>query len=414
MEQTAFITAEGLQKPLTDWFTIGRAENCDLRTENHHLEERHARIERKADGWFLKDLRSSSGTWLNQSRVLEAYLEHGDMIRCGDLEVIFSKGQTQISDFPIKSRNPEWSELLGSMAHVAQTPFPILLMGPSGTGKDVLTQALHKHSPRAHGPLVSVNCGALTESLVESELFGHIKGSFTGALSDRKGAFEAGRGGTLFLDEIGDLPISLQSKLLRALENNEIRPVGSDRTIKTDVRIIAATHHDLNDRVREGLFRQDLFYRLNVISITPPPLKDRMEDFQDLLYGFCRSLRVRFSVAAIRRLEKHPWPGNIRELKNLVSRACALYPGQSIEESHVEKLLATSPRSTSFDTSLPDTGPRTHLPVIQEIERQMIIKRLRANQGNQRRTANDLGLPKSTLHDRIRTYGIDLEACKAP
>lgn len=409
MEKTYLQLPDGQHKTLKDWFTIGSDEGCDLILAS--AAPRHARLEKKPEGWLLKDLRSDTGTWLNRNRILEAYLQPGDSFRCGEAELILQETGGRTEKFPLSSRNPEWNELLQSLVHVAKTPFPVLLMGPSGTGKDVITQALHKCSPRSHGPLVSVNCGALTESLVESELFGHVKGSFTGALSDRKGAFEAARGGTLFLDEIGDLPMSLQSKLLRALENNEIRPVGSDRTVKTDVRVIAATHHDLEDRVREGLFRQDLYFRLNVISISPPPLKGRMEDFEDLLYGFCRAMRVRFSVAAIRRLEKHSWPGNIRELKNLVARACALFPQTSIEESHIEKLL--SARAFQGGSEIPFVEPSrggAPLPVIQEIERQMILKRLKANKGNQRRTANDLGLPKSTLHDRIRTYGIDIES----
>ncbi|MBX3039970.1 MAG: sigma 54-dependent Fis family transcriptional regulator [Bdellovibrionaceae bacterium] len=408
MEKAHLQLPDGQLKPLKEWFTIGSDENCDLILPS--AAPRHARLEKTPDGWLLKDLRSPTGTWLNRNRIIEAYLQPGDLIRCGEAELFLMEKESSTREFPLSSRNPEWNELLKSLGHVAKTSFPILLMGPSGTGKDVIAQALHKFSPRSHGPLVSVNCGALTESLVESELFGHVKGSFTGALNDRKGAFEAARGGTLFLDEIGDLPMVLQSKLLRALENNEIRPVGSDRTVRTDVRIVAATHHDLEDRVREGLFRQDLYFRLNVISISPPSLKNRMEDFEDLLYGFCRSMRVRFSVAAIRRLEKHTWPGNIRELKNLVARACALFPQTSIEETHIEKLL--SARAFQGGLEIPATEPSrgAPLPVIQEIERQMIMKRLRANKGNQRRTANDLGLPKSTLHDRIRTYGIDLDS----
>ena len=198
-----------------------------------------------------------------------------------------------------------------SLSSVATSSCPVLILGPSGTGKDVLANAIHNSSKKSGAPFISVNCSALTETLVESELFGHTKGSFTDAVSDRKGAFEAARGGTLFLDEIGDLPYSLQAKLLRALENNEIRPVGSDRSIKTDVRIIAATHQNLYNKIRDGEFRADLFYRLNVITIETPALKERIEDFDNLLYSFARQMRVRFSFNAIKTLKKHDWPGNI-------------------------------------------------------------------------------------------------------
>ncbi len=195
-----------------------------------------------------------------------------------------------------------------NLGNVAKTDFPVLILGPSGTGKDVIAQALHQTSDR-QGPFLSVNCSALSETLIESELFGHVKGSFTGAVNDRKGAFEAARGGTLFLDEIGDLSYNLQAKLLRALENGEIRAVGADRNTQTDVRIIAATHQNLGEKIREGSFRSDLYYRLNVVTVTPPALNLRMEDFEGLLYGFARSMRVRFSHGAI------------VSLKNILGRA---------------------------------------------------------------------------------------------
>ncbi|MBX3035096.1 MAG: sigma 54-dependent Fis family transcriptional regulator [Bdellovibrionaceae bacterium] len=408
MSQFILRDSSGREFPLSTWFTMGRDPDCDLcLAEDVGVEDRHARLEQRGDSWVLKDLRSLGGTWLNSQRVFESEVRDGDWIRLGQAELLFSTTADE-EEFPLSSRNPEWNDTLKSLSGVARSEFPVLLLGPSGTGKDVLAQALHRSSPRRHSPLVSVNCGALTETLVESELFGHVKGSFTGALNDRKGAFEAARGGTLFLDEIGDLPMSLQSKLLRALENEEIRPVGADRVVRTDVRIVAATHQDLPEKIQQGLFRADLYYRLNVITVEPPALAHRMEDFEDILYGFCRKMRVRFSVAAIRRLQRHAWPGNIRELRNLVARASALYPKVSIEESHIERLLGPkdpSPSALPFESSTP-------LPVIQEIERQMILKRLRANKGNQRRTAIDLGLPKSTLHDRIRSYGIDLNRFK--
>jgi DNA-binding NtrC family response regulator len=396
---------------INPWCLIGRDEGCDLRLESQDVSPRHARLEKREDGWIIKDLRTTTGTWVNGFRVEDSPIREGDWIRCGSEELLFTSGE-DADAFPLQSRNPEWQSVLQSLGSVARTEYPVLLLGPSGTGKDVIAQALHQTSDRRDGPFISVNCGALTETLVESELFGHIKGSFTGAISDRKGAFEAARGGTLFLDEIGDLPSSLQSKLLRALENQEIRPVGSDRTVKTNIRVIAATHQDLNEKVEDGRFRSDLFYRLNVVAISPPALVHRMEDFEDLLYKFCRQMRVRFSVAAILKLKKHHWPGNIREMRNVVARASALFPKQSIEECHVQRLIGSVSAPPSAQPAY-DPSPDGTMPVIKEIEKQMILKRLRANRGNQRRTASDLGLPKSTLNDRIRTYGIDAESFKS-
>ncbi|MGZ3743290.1 MAG: sigma-54 interaction domain-containing protein [Pseudobdellovibrionaceae bacterium] len=310
--------------------------------------------------------------------------------------------------FPLHSRNHLWNTELQSLYGVAQTDFPVLLLGPSGTGKDVIAQAIHKSSKRAQSAFVSVNCSALTETLIESELFGHIKGAFTGAVTDRKGAFESARFGTLFLDEIGDLPFNLQAKLLRALENNEIRPLGSDRITKTNIRVIAATHQNLSQKINEGQFRSDLFFRLNVVSVYAPPLRERIEDFEDLLYTFAKQMRVRFSFDAIQKLKMHSWPGNIRELRNLVSRAAALFPHQQIDLERTERLL----KSSTVYTPTPDENSQPRMSVIKEVEKTMILKKLQENRGNQRKTAQDLGMPKSTLNDRLRQYNVDYKMYK--
>jgi transcriptional regulator with GAF, ATPase, and Fis domain len=293
------------------------------------------------------------------------------------------------------------------------------MIGPSGAGKEILANAIHASSRRRQGPFVTINCSALSESLIESELFGHVRGSFTGATHDRKGAFEIARGGTIFLDEIGDLPLSLQPKLLRTLENKEIRPVGSDRTVETDVRVIAATHKDLEGMVYQNRFREDLYWRLNVCSIRPPALRDRMEDFTDLVYFFCKQMRVRLSYGAIESLKDHSWPGNIRELKNVISRASAYYPGHHIQAEEIETLidrplqLAPEALHLADPSAINAAGAQnTGGSVMREIEREMIIRRLVANHGNQRKTAIDLGMPKSTLHDRLKTYSIDLAQIK--
>jgi DNA-binding NtrC family response regulator len=388
--------------PFSDFMTLGRDPECQVALTEESIADRHARIEKRDQFYVLRDLRSSEGSFVNNMRVMEACLQDGDIIRIGNQEIVFLEKEDEPGVFPIKSRNEIWNQELQRLYQVAKTEFPILILGPSGTGKDVIAQKLHECSRRARGPFVSVNCSALSETLIESELFGHIKGSFTGAINDRKGAFEAARGGTLFLDEIGDLTYSLQAKLLRALENNEIRPVGADHNVKTNVRIIAATHQNLGQRIKEGHFRSDLYFRLNVVTVAPPALEHRMEDFESLMYTFARQLRVRFSFGAIQRLKQHSWPGNIRELKNVVSRASALYPREQITESHVESLLDRSLSDQNEERNFNNTS------VIKEIERQMIIKRLEANRGNQRRTASDLGMPKSTLHDRLKYYNIDV------
>lgn len=399
---------------LSDLAYIGSDPLCKVRLENNLLEAQHARLEIRNDGLIIKDMRTKSGTFVNGATIIEAVLKDGDVITVGDLNLVLSDTLRKTQIFPLESRSELWNEKLKSLAHVAQTKHPVLLLGPSGSGKDIIAQSIHQASSQAHSLFLSVNCSALTETLVESELFGHIKGSFTGAVSDRKGAFESARNGTLFLDEIGDLPYTMQSKLLRALENNEIRPVGSDRNVKTNVRIIAATHQNLYQKIREGSFRSDLFYRLNVITLEVPSLKERIEDFDHLIYQFARQMRVRFSHNAIQLLKKYDWPGNIRELKNVVSRASALFPKEYIEEKHVDILINKKERIAHVPTGVTYAEENSgQVSVIREIEKQMILKRLAANHGNQKRTALDLGMPKSTLHDRIRTYNISVGQFKS-
>lgn len=393
-----------------EFLSIGRDVDNHIALLDPFVSNRHARIERRGNGFVLRDFRSRNGTYLNGGRVLEALLNEGDRIRVGGIDITFSsERESSLPTQILQSKSPLWQAQLERLPTIAQAHYPVLLTGPSGTGKDILAQTLHRLSPRKAGPFVSVNCSALTESLVESELFGHLKGSFTGATSDRKGAFEAARGGTLFLDEIGDLPLSLQPKLLRALENQQIRAVGSDQSTATDVRIVAATHHSLKKLVFEERFRADLYFRLNVVQVQVPSLQARMEDFDDLFYAFAKACRVRFSFGAIQKLKEHVWPGNIRELKNIVSRAKAYFDAKEVLETDVPALLdliMTPDNPPTLEESSPFKPSRS---VIREIEHEMIRSRLIANRGNQRKTASDLGMPKSTLHDRIRTYGIDVE-----
>jgi transcriptional regulator with GAF, ATPase, and Fis domain len=394
-----------------EYANIGSDDSCHIKIEDSGISDRHSRIEEKNNKLFIKDLRSANGTFINGAQILEAQLNDGDIITVGETELVVHDSNEKKMNFPMQSKNQIWSESLKTLDAVCLTNHTVLLLGASGSGKDVIAKNIHAFSERKNEPFLSVNCSALTETLVESELFGHVKGSFTGAINDRKGAFEAARNGTLFLDEIGDLSYPLQAKLLRALENSEIRPVGSDRTIKTDVRIIAATHQNLYEKIREGSFRSDLFYRLNVINVEVPDLVNRLEDFETIIYQFAKAMRVRFSFHAIEVLKKYNWPGNIRELKNLVTRAATLYPKQYITDELVNKLLQKQEkRADTVTNNLISSQSNTDigsLSVIKEIEKQMIIKRLSANRGSQKRTAADLGMPKSTLHDRLKNYKIN-------
>ncbi len=388
-----------------EFISLGRDSSNLIPIADPFVSTRHARIEKREGAYILKDLRSRNGTFLNGSRVYEVSLSPGDHIKIGEREFLFQdKIQTLDSNPLLKSKSPAWQSQLQNLPYFSQTDLPVLLLGPSGTGKEVLAKLIHDQSTRRKKPFISVNCSALSESLVESELFGHTKGSFTGATHNRPGAFEAARGGTLFLDEVGDLPLVLQPKLLRALENKEIRPVGSDKTLSTDVRIIAATHQNLNDKVKTGQFRADLFFRLHVIKMAIPSLRDRREDFEDLLYGFAKEMKVSFNFTAVEALKQHNWPGNIRELKNTVARASALFQGTRITEDLVPQLIdSVVPESRVYQQM------DSNLSIIKEMEKEMIRQRLIANRGNQRQTAADLNMPKSTLHDRIKSYGAEFE-----
>jgi DNA-binding NtrC family response regulator len=385
---------------LGDFFSVGRhPSNHLVFYEDSFASQKHCRIEKVNSKYILKDLKSKNGTFLNGEQIIEAPLKPYDEIQVGQSVFKYRESLDLDSKIPkefYQSKNSKWKADLENIPSYGASDMPVLILGPSGSGKEFVARALHFNSSRAYGELVSLNCSAFNEQLIESELFGHVEGAYTGATKNRKGAFQQAKGGTLLLDEIGDLPLSLQPKLLRALENKEIRPVGSDKTLKTDVRIIASTHKNLFKKVQEGLFREDLFYRLHALTINPPGLSERLEDFEDLLFYFARQYRVRFSPGAIAKLKHHSWPGNIRELKNLVLRASVINKKDGVQENDVEKLIG-APAQRELKTYQSKS-------VVKEFEKQMILDKLAENNGNQRQTAKDLGIAKSTLHDKIKKY----------
>ena len=402
--QSYYIEANNELLSLDSFFTVGRHPANNLAFINDPFaSQKHCRIEKKGTQYILKDLQSKNGTYLNGERILEAPLKPYDEIQIGQSSFLYRESlevKTDIPDSFYTSKNQNWQKELKRVPTIGASDMPVLIMGPSGAGKEYLTKALHFNSSRAYGEVVSLNCSAFSEQLIESELFGHLEGSFTGATKNRKGAFQQARGGTLVLDEIGDLPLNLQPKLLRALENKEIRPVGSDKSIKTDVRVIASTHKNLFKKVESGDFREDLFYRLSAITIEVPSLSERIEDFETLLFHFAKEFKIRFSPDAIKVLKSHHWPGNIRELKNVVMRASVLFKENGVGDAQAEELISQFKKKahpTSF--TIQSSGS-----VVKEMERQMILKKLKENNGNQRKTAQELGMAKSTLHDKIKRY----------
>jgi len=304
----------------------------------------------------------------------------------------------------------QMQEVLSLVARVAPTPSTVLIRGESGTGKELIAKAIHYHSPRHDRPFLKVNISALPETLLESELFGHEKGAFTGATERRVGRFEAADGGTLFLDEIGDLPLGLQVKLLRVLQEREIERLGSHRPIAVDIRILAATHHDLERAVRERRFREDLYYRLNVFPIVLPPLRERREDLPLLIEFLLKKFATRLGkfIATVSReamdvLLKYEYPGNVRELENLLERAIILARHDTIYSEDLPLHLRETPPEAK---EAPETGHASLPEVLQAIERQMLLRALERHGGVQTRAAAELGISERVLRYKVHKHGL--------
>jgi DNA-binding NtrC family response regulator len=310
-------------------------------------------------------------------------------------------------------RSPMMLEVYKLMARVADSSAAVVITGESGTGKELVARAIHRHSGRHHQPFVAVNCGALTETLLESELFGHAKGAFTGAISNRRGIFEQAAGGTVFLDEIGETSPALQVKLLRVLQEREVVPVGSNTPVTIRARVIAATNVDLEVLTRSSNFRRDLLYRLNVINIHLPPLRERREDIPLLAAYFVRKYTpperrpASLSAAATSILTNCPWPGNVRELENAIERAVTLSRGGVITEDDFPEHVRQSPRPKAA----PDDVDRMFagLPTIDEMEQRYLLHVLQAAGGNRKRAADILGINRRTLYRMAVRFNLELQ-----
>ncbi len=333
--------------------TIGSSAACTLRVTDPAVSRMHCGLEVDEDALVLRDLGSTNGTFVGELRVRDVVVLPGAVVRIGDSAFrIEVEGHARA--VPLSARE-SFGELVGTslamravyatLERVAGTDSTVLVTGETGTGKDVVARALHAESPRRRGPFVPVDCGAIPENLIESELFGHVRGAFTGAVQSRKGAFEEAHGGTLFLDEIGEMPLSMQPKLLRAIESRAVRRVGASTLTPVDVRIVAATHRTLARSVNEGTFREDLFYRLAVVEVELPPLRARRGDVTLLANRFFRKIappNTRLSSDVLGQLEARSWPGNVRELRNHVERAVAM--GELRDEA-APPSVASPPRS---------------------------------------------------------------------
>lgn len=406
--------------------TIGTAPDNGLCLSDETVSRRHCRIEVDEHGYRLVDLGSKNGTRLGPFRVREAYLGEGAVIGLGETELRWSPGQQEV-EVPIspssrfgamRGGSLAMREIFGLLERVAPTDTTVLIEGESGTGKELVAQEIHNRSRRSTGPLVVFDCSAVPRELIESELFGHVKGAFTGATSNRIGAFEQAKGGTLFLDELGELSLDLQPKLLRALESRTIRPVGGARPVQIDLRVIAATNRNLVAEVEEGNFREDLYYRLAVIKVRLPPLRERPEDVPLLVRHFIREMggnpdQLKVSYETMEKLKAHPWPGNVRELRNFIERTMVLSTGDSLSGKFLEAAPPSAAaegaaRGLAVDISLPFKDAKSRL--IDSFERDYWEQLLAATEQNISEAARRAGIHRKSAEYLVKKLALRCRA----
>jgi DNA-binding NtrC family response regulator len=447
---------------------LGSMEDNDVVLADDTVSRYHAKIVQEDTGYVLVDLRSTNGTFINKVRVREAFLKPGCTVGVGQGQLRFNALEEEVQIIPSQQTqcggliggNARMREIYSIIEKIAPTATTVVIEGETGTGKEVVAQTIHSLSPRQKGELVVFDCGAVPPNLIESELFGHEKGSFTGAMMTRQGLFELADGGTLFLDELGELPLDLQPKLLRALEQREVRRVGSSKPIKVDVRIIAATNRNLEDEVRAGRFRQDLFYRLSVVRLHLPALRERADDIPMLVQHFLRTgsynrggdgaQRVKqVTRDAMAALQNYPWPGNVRELVNVVERAISFCDGDSLTATDLPDYVRSarppsSPRAESkrgavvpgvlagagASLAAPPKPPEEMLGEgvtfkdakerwVAAFERDYILSLLRRHGGNISHAARDADIDRKYFRKLMKKYdieaaGLDEEDAEAP
>jgi len=394
-----------VERPLT----LGVAKDCDIALSDPTVSRHHCRIEYRDDLLFVRDLGSTNGTFVDGVQILEALLHPGVRLRLGRSELrLVARRRAASADktgpalfHGMVGGSAEMREIYRLLGKIAGSDAPVLISGETGTGKELAARAIHSASPRRDQPLVVVNCGAIPEELIESELFGHEKGAFTHAVTSRDGAFAEANGGTIFLDEIGELPPSVQATLLRVLEEHTFKRVGGNRELRSDFRVVAATNRNLADEVKEGSFRQDLFFRLYVAPVELPPLRKRLADLPVLIDYFLQgetpsgAAPPQLTPQGLAALQRYPWPGNVRELRNALARASLLSDSRQLGPDDFTFLLHQEEPGELFDLSR---------ITLQEVERLAIEAHLRAAKGQRRAAAASLGIATSTLYEKLKRY----------
>ena len=410
----------------SSWIRVGASDDCDLVLADNRVSGSHFEIQLDDTGYRLRDLGSTNGTFVSGLRVGEIYLNPNTVISVGDSRIRFEPLRHSIQ-IPLSGRD-RMGGLVGGSAgmravyaqieRVAPTDASVLVTGETGVGKELVAEAIHTHSSRADGPFVIIDCGSVAKNLIEGELFGYERGAFTGATHSHAGAFERANGGTVFLDELGELPIELQPKLLGALERREVRRLGGQKTIKFDIRVVAATNRDLLREMNKGLFREDLYYRLAVVRIRIPPLRERLEDIGDLAAHFLSMIpggsQVNLKPETVENLRRHDYPGNVRELRNLIERSVVMADEEMMARTTpLPGPIGADGEPTEGDEVLRfpvDAGVPFKIAkrqMVAEFERRYLRQLLEAHKGNVSAAARAAGLDRMTVHKMLNRSGIE-------
>jgi DNA-binding NtrC family response regulator len=410
---------------------IGKKTDNDIVVNDKTVSRNHVEIQVGEDNsYLLRDLNSTNGTSINSMKVKEAYLSQGDLIEVGETKIEFQTYDESVQIEPsdknefgeMVGKSRKMRQIFGVLERISPSQATVIIEGETGTGKELVAKAIHRHSLRKDKPCVTFDCSAVAPNLIESELFGHTKGSFTGAIKDRVGAFEAANGGTIFLDEIGELTLDLQPKLLRALEQREIKRVGSTQAVKLDVRVISATNRNLKEEVKAGKFREDLYYRLSVVKIQLPALRERLEDIPLIVEKILAHARynvkpdgsfyvMRVEDDALKILQRYQWPGNVRELNNILERAVSFSENGVIKGMHLQYVFSevesgeeATVRMQNFDLERPFKEAKQH--VVESFEKEYLQELLHRNKGNVSKAAREAKIDRKHLRNLLVKYEI--------
>jgi DNA-binding NtrC family response regulator len=392
---------------------FGSSPSCEMVLTDKTVSRQHLSAELVGDDVIMRDVGSTNGTFIQGSRFKEITIGFGAEVKLGRTVIKYLPDEEVVEPVPLEQTNlgslcggdTKMRQLFKLMQDVAATNATVLIEGETGTGKELIAEEIHNHSPRRDGPFVVFDCGSVPRELIESALFGHVKGSFTGAITDRKGAFAEAHGGTIFLDEIGEMALDLQPSLLRVLDKRAVRRVGANTYEKIDVRVVAATNRDLRAEVGKKTFREDLYYRLAVIRVSVPPLRERGSDIPLLVGHFMSMFAPQLGVTPedMAKIQRHSWPGNVRELRNVIERACLLSKGSGI---NIDDALVNE--------AAPALGIRTDLPfkeakgqLVEMFEREYIEDLMRRHKMNLSAAAREAQIDRKHLRELIRKYALD-------